>query len=356
MSPPRLPAPRLGPGRLALVVGGAAALALVAIAVAPLVGVVQDPGGARRLVWLDLGRALAGGPGNADAEILFLARLPRVLAAALAGAGLAAAGAAFQALLRNPLAEPYTVGVASGASLGAVVAIRLGVTTLVGASGATVGAFLGALGAILVVWRLARVGSALPPATLLIAGVTLAVICSSAIMLLQSTASFTEAYRIVRWMLGGLDWIRYPDVVRCAIVVGAGLGVLVVLARDLNALAAGAESAASVGVDADRVTLIGYVAACLVVGAIIAVAGPIGFVGLVVPHAVRAIVGPDHRALLPASIFAGAAFVVACDTIARLVLAPAQLPVGVVTALLGGPFFLWLLVHEKSRARLWGRS
>ena len=348
-------APHLTRARLTAVFLGSLALLGFALVLAPLLGVEADGHGGRHFVWLDLSRALAGGRGNSDAEIFFLARLPRVLAGAVAGAGLAAAGTAFQALLRNPLAEPFTLGVSQGATLGAVLAIRIGLGTVLGGSVVPALAFVGALISVLVVWRLARVGGTLPSATLLLAGITLGVICSSATMVLQYTASFGEAYRILRWMMGGLDWIRYGDLAAAAIAVGIGLLVLLVHARDLNALAAGPDAAASVGVNVDRTMLLGHGAASLMVGAVIAVAGPIGFVGLLVPHALRALVGPDHRALLPAAALCGAAFVVLCDTLARLVLAPnAQFPVGVVTALLGGPFFLSLLVREKGRGRLWG--
>ncbi len=348
-------AAHLTPARLAVVLGGSLVLLAVALIVAPLLGVEADAQGHRHFVWLDLVRAFEGGRGNADAEIFFLARLPRVLAGAVAGAGLAAAGVAFQALLRNPLAEPFTLGVSQGATLGAVLAIRLGLAATLGGSAVPAMAFVGALAAVFTVWHLARVGGTLPSATLLLAGITLGVICSSATMVLQYTASFGEAYRIVRWMMGGLDWIQYGDLTAAAIAVGVGLLVLFAHARDLNALAAGPDAAASVGVNVDRTMLLGHGAASLMVGAVIAVAGPIGFVGLLVPHALRAIVGPDHRALLPAAVLCGAAFVVICDTVARLALAPvAQFPVGVVTALIGGPFFLSLLVREKGRGRLWG--
>ena len=341
---------RLTAARLALTVGGAFALLLIVVALAPLIGLAPDGAGGQRLVLLDLGHALAGGRGNADAEIFLLARLPRALAGALAGAGLAAAGVAYQALLRNPLAEPYTLGVSSGASLGAVIAIRLGAATWLGSSGIALAAFAGALLAATLIGRLARVGRALPAATLLLAGVTLALLCSAASALVQYTASFTEAYRIVRWMMGGLDWILYPDLARSAVAVALGIGVLLYHARELNALATGRESAASIGVDPDRVTRIVFFAASLVVAAVISVAGPIGFVGLIAPHAVRAIAGADHRVLLPAAIAFGGAFVVVCDTLARLVLAPAQLPVGIITALIGAPFFLALLAREKGRS------
>ena len=343
---------RLTRARLAAALVGGALVAAAVVLLAPLVG--SAPDGSGRLSVLDVRQLFAPTPGDRTAEIFFLARLPRALAGAIAGAGLAAAGAAFQALLRNPLAEPYTLGVSSGASLGAVIAIRVGLAATWGSSGIALLSFAGAALAVLLVWRLARVGASLPPATLLLAGVTLAFVCSAASMLVQYTASFTENYRIVRWMMGGLDWIPYRDLARAAAIIAIGLAALLVRARDLNALAAGADAAASVGVDADRAMAVTYAAASLIVGAVIAVAGPIGFVGLVVPHALRALVGPDHRVLIPLSMLGGAAFVVACDTVARLVLAPAQLPVGVVTALVGGPFFLALLVREKGRARLWG--
>jgi ABC-type Fe3+-siderophore transport system permease subunit len=341
---------RLTPARLAAVLGGTLLFAVVATAIAVVVG-VQDG----HFALLDLPRALRGGPGaEREAQILFLSRLPRALAGAVAGAGLAAAGVSFQALLRNPLAEPYTLGVSSGAALGAVVAIRLGLDAALGVSAVPLLAFAGALAAVAVVWRLARVGGSRPPATLLLAGITLAFVCSAATMLVQYTASFSESYRIVRWMMGGLDWIPTADLVRSGVVVALGLAALLYLARDMNALAAGTEAAASVGVRVERAVGLGYVAASLVVGAVIAFAGPIGFVGIIVPHALRALVGPDHRALLPASILGGAGFVVLADAVARTIISPEQLPVGVVTALIGGPFFLFLLVGEKGRSRLWG--
>ena len=345
----RLTAPRL------VATLACALLFLVAALIIGLVVGVHTTGGSRRLELLDLARALSGGPGaEREAQVFFLSRLPRALAGAVAGAGLAAAGVTFQALLRNPLAEPFTLGVSSGAALGAVIAISLGLDAALGASAVPFMAFAGSLASVALVWRLARVGSARPPATLLLAGITLAFVCSAATMLVQYTATFSESYRIVRWMMGGLDWIPGADLARSAVVVGAGLGALLLLSRDLNALAAGAEAAASVGVHVERTVGVGYVSASLVVGAVIAFAGPIGFVGIIVPHALRALIGPDHRALLPASILVGAGFVVLADTVARTVIAPEQLPVGVVTALVGGPFFLFLLMSEKGRSRLWG--
>jgi iron complex transport system permease protein len=345
---------RLTPGRLAAVLAGTAVLLVAAAAFALLFGVDSSAGG-RRIELLDPRLLLGAGPeAERAAQIFWLARLPRAAAGAIAGAGLAASGVAFQAVLRNPLAEPFTLGVSSGAALGAVIAIRLGLESTLGPSAVPLLAFGGSIATVALVWRLARVGSSRPPATLLLAGITLAFVCSAASMLVQVTASFSESYRIVRWMMGGLDWIPARDLGASGAVVAVGVAGLLLFARDFNALAAGAEAAASVGVRVDLAVGVAYLASSLVVGAVIAFAGPIGFVGIIVPHALRAVVGPDHRALLPAAILGGAAFVLLSDTAARTVFAPEQLPVGVVTALVGGPFFLGLLVTEKGRSRLWG--
>ena len=332
---------------------GAGLVTLIVLALCPLVGV--DMG--RNFAILDLGEVLAGATGapTPDGQIFFLARLPRVLAAAIVGAGLAGAGCAFQAVLRNPLAEPYTLGISSGSALAAVIAIRLGLdTTFLGSSAIGMAALLGSLFTVYVVWRLGRVGSALPPATLLLGGITIATFCAAATMLIQYTSDLAEIGRIVRWMMGGLDWIRYSELLATSLLIGVGIIVLLVLARDFNALSAGADAAASVGINPSRSMTIAFVTASLIVGAAIAIAGPIGFIGLIVPHAMRGIVGPDHRILVPTSMMAGAAMLAVCDTVARTVLFPAQLPVGVVTALIGGPFFLYLLVREKNHGRLWG--
>jgi len=336
--------------RLGLIVGAAFACAAAAVLLCPLVGVDTSHGWSLSFMSpVDLF-------GDGIDHLVFVRdRLPRALAAAVVGAGLAAAGCTFQAVLRNPLAEPFTLGISSGASLAAVVAIRFGAgATFAGESAIGVAALAGAAATVVLVWRLARVGGAHPPATLLLAGITIAMVCSAASLLLQYTANYTEVYRIVRWMMGGLDWIGYGTLSKSAVLIGVGVLCILGLARDLNALAAGSDAAASVGVDARRSMRLAFASSSLVVGAGIAIAGPIGFIGLMVPHALRAIVGPDHRALLPASALVGAAALVICDTVARIAIAPAQLPVGVVTALLGGPFFLYLLVSEKSRGRLWG--
>lgn len=290
-----------------------------------------------------------------EAKIFWRLRLPRILGAALVGAGLAGAGCAFQATLRNPLAEPYTLGVSSGAALFAVLAIRLGLDqSLLGASGVGLAALLGALITVYLVWRIAAMGDHLPPATLLLAGITVAMFCGAMTMVVQYTAEVGEVYRMVRWMMGGLDGVLWRPLHFAAPGVIVGLLLLLYLARDFNALAAGADAAASLGTNAKRTVTLAFAASALLVGAGIAVAGPIGFVGLIVPHIMRALVGADHRILIPVSAIAGAGSLVLCDLLARSLLYPAELPVGVLTALFGGPFFLALLLREKSRGGLWG--
>jgi iron complex transport system permease protein len=237
-----------------------------------------------------------------------------------------------------------------------VIAIRLGIEGALGGAGVSAAALLGAVLTLLVVWQLARVGHHLPPATLVLAGVTLSMFCSAASVLIQYTSDFTEVSRMLRWMMGGLDSIVLESVGRATLPILGGLAVLCAYARSLNALAAGPEVAASLGVPVARTQVVVFAVASLLVGAAIAVAGPIGFIGLIVPHALRAVLGPDHRLLIPASVLGGGMLLTICDTLARTITAPAPLPTGAVTAVLGGPFFVLILIGQKRRAALWGRG
>jgi iron complex transport system permease protein len=334
--------------RLFGLVMGLALLAAALSALAVMLGVDVDRAG-RHFTWLDLG-ALDGG--GATPQILWL-RLTRVSAGLLVGAALGGAGCALQALLRNPLAEPFTLGISSGSALFAVIAIRIGLDRWLGDLGIASAALLGAMLAMALVWQLARAGGMLPPATLVLAGVTVSMFCSAASLLVQATADFTEISRMLRWMMGGLDGRRLTVIEGSAAPIALGLAVLWWQARQLNALAAGEEAAASVGVAVGRTHAVVFAVTSLLVGVSISLAGPLGFVGLIVPHALRAVVGADHRALLPASMLGGGALVVACDLLARLAIAPAQLPTGAVTALLGGPFFVLILVLHRRSAGLW---
>jgi iron complex transport system permease protein len=341
---------RLTGRRLAVALAACLAACAAVALLAPLVGVTTGRGG-RALELLGPAAFAQDDPAHA---ILWV-RIPRVLAALLVGGALAGAGCALQALLRNPLAEPFTLGISSGSALAAVLAIRLGAEGAFGGAGVGGAALVGAALTLLVIWQLARVGRQLPPATLVLAGVTMSMFCSAWTVLIQQLTDFAEVSKMLRWMMGGLDSMRLPTVQYAALPILGGLAVLLAYGRELNALAAGSESAASVGVAVARTQTVIFVVSSLLVGSAIAVAGPIGFIGLVVPHALRALVGPDHRLLMPASILGGAIVLTLCDTLARTVMAPAQLPTGAVTAVLGVPFFVFILVGHKRRAALWGR-
>lgn len=287
-----------------------------------------------------------------DREIFFVARLPRILFGALAGGALAVAGVLFQAILRNSLATPFTLGISTGSSFGAVVAIFLGFGVVVfGIPFVSIAAFIGALLTIALVFFIARTGTALPTFTLLLAGVVLNFIFGALIMFIHYASNFHQGYMMTRWMMGALDTADGNIVLRTAPFVLACFLVLTWVAPQLNPLAGGEEWAASRGVDVRRLKMLSYFLGSLLTGAITAFAGPIGFVDLIVPHTIRLIAGPDHRILIPASFFLGSAFLVLCDTAARTIFAPTEIPVGVITALLGGPFFIVLL--KRKRGELW---
>jgi len=314
-------------------------LVVAVVSIAPLIGSTS----------IDYARAFAGQ--SPDAEILFRARLPRVLLAMLVGGGLAIAGVLFQALVRDALADPYVLGVASGASLGAVIAICFGLREIAGISAIWVAASLGAATVLALVIAIASHGRRMSSFTLLLAGVTINSICTAMMLFLQSIADFGRSFVVVRWLMGGIDPVSYSTVGWLAVLVlGVGLFVFA-RARDWNLLAVGEEWAAARGVSAGRLMLFGFLAGSLITGSVTALTGPIAFLGLIVPHAVRLVIGADHRVLIPASFLAGAAFLVVCDTMARTIMAPTEIPVGVITAALGGPFFIWLL--RSKRRSLW---
>jgi iron complex transport system permease protein len=281
-----------------------------------------------------------------DGVILWHIRVPRVLAACIAGAALALGGAAFQALFRNPLAAPFTLGVASGAAFGVALATRLGlVAIVVGVPTSTLAALAGALLAVATVWGLARLRPQFSTSVLLLAGVAMSFFFSSLILFLQYSASLGNAYRIVRWLMGGLAAVDLAAAVSMIPFVLVGAAIVAWHTRELDLMATGAEIAASRGVAVVRTRKLVFVATSLMVGGVVAVCGPIGFVGLMAPHICRLVVGAEHRYLLPAACVFGGAFLAVCDTLARTLIAPAELPVGVITSFLGGPFFLWLLLR-----------
>jgi iron complex transport system permease protein len=326
----------LTPARIA---GVLAALALGLGATLAL-GIAAGPSGlALREVW----DALRGGGGDVARDIVLRVRLPRLLLAAGVGASLATAGAAFQALLRNPLADPFILGVSGGAALGAILVIALGSALGLAASAAPPAAFAGAVAAVVLLLGAAGPRGRLEATRLLLIGVVLNALASAVIVFLASAAGLAEGSRIFLYLIGNLSDAQPALAGWIGAFLALGLAALLPLARALDALALGDDSAALLGFEPTRVKLALLVATSLLVGAAVSVAGLVGFVGLIVPHALRLVIGADHRLLLPASALAGASFLVLCDALARTVLGGPELPVGAITALLGGPLFLTLL-------------
>ncbi|MBS1871997.1 MAG: iron ABC transporter permease [Acidobacteria bacterium] len=329
----------MNPNRFWIALASSAGLLAIVAVSAPLIGSAH----------IDYARAWAGQ--SPDHEILFYVRLPRVLLALIAGGTLAVTGVLFQAILREPLAEPFTLGISSGSSLGAVLAICFGWTTIFGVPGTWVSAFIGAAGTLVLVLAIAFERRRVSSFTLLLAGVSINSIAMATILFLHNVATFSQSFAITRWLMGGLDAVEYPILAGLAAIIVPVVVALFWRARDWNLLAVGEEWASSRGVNATRMLVVGYIAGSLMTGSVTAFTGPIGFIGLIVPHALRIIFGADHRVLIPCSFLIGAAFLVVCDTVARTILSPTEVPVGVITAMLGGPFFIWLL--RSKRRSLW---
>ena len=329
----------------ALIVLGALLLAVAIVAL--FVGSAGLSAGA-------VARAVTGraDAGSVESVVTLGLRLPRILVALVAGGALAVAGVGFQGLTRNPLAEPSVLGISSGAAFGVVLAqiFGLGRSTLE-ALAVTAFAFGGALLAAAAVYLIARVPGGLSVQTLLLAGVIVGIFFGSAITVLISIVDFDRLGGVVHWLLGNLAPIPPGSLALFAGLAGAGVLVILRHARELNVLALGEESAAQLGVDAERLKRRIFLGAALLTGTVVAFAGPIGFVGLIVPHALRGVLGQDHRLLVPTAALAGGAFLLAADTVARNVVAPAELSVGVITAFCGAPFFVYLL-RTRYRAAL----
>jgi iron complex transport system permease protein len=286
--------------------------------------------------------------------VFFGLRVPRVAMALLSGAALSAAGVAFQALLRNPLADPFTLGVAGGSSLGAVTVLLFFPAWAVHSGAVPAAAFLGALLSVGMVYALARLirtpsgsGAApLHPMMLLLSGITVNYFLSALLLVCYYLVDFTRSLSILRWILGGLDAIDPSDIATAFWPVLLSLLALAALAPSMNLLSAGEDLARSKGVDVRRTGLWVFLAGSLLTSSVTAFTGPIGFIGLMIPNLLRRVMGYDHRWLLPASALLGGAFLAIADTAARTLFAPAELPVGAITALLGGPFFLLVLFRR----------
>lgn len=279
---------------------------------------------------------------TANRDILFLRSL-RVLAAIMVGSGLAVSGIALQAVLRNPLAEPYLLGTSSGAGLGAVIATVLGL----GAVYLPLSAFVGALATVIVVYVIAREGGKIPVQSLILSGVIASLALSGIIVFLVSTSSNEAMHGLMWWLWGSLEIYDIRLLLAVSVIVVISTGAIYVLSQDLNAISIGEEEASHLGVNTEAVKKILLCLTSLVSASLVCVSGIIGFVGLIIPHALRFAVGPNHRILIPCACLGGAAFMIICDTIARTVMAPIEIPIGVITAILGAPIFIILLKTAK---------
>ncbi|MFH1614375.1 MAG: iron ABC transporter permease [Planctomycetota bacterium] len=291
-----------------------------------------------------------GAEPNPDYEIFVHFRLPRILLAAIVGASLASAGVVLQAILRNPLADPYILGISSGAALGAIIALLCGMSwTLWGRSPVAVFAFIGAIGAVWLVWAIGSLAGRGRPTGLLLAGVVVNAFFSAVIMFLVSIARSSQVHSTIFWLMGNMQQEEFFVLWLGATLTGLGIIILMRICPQLNALSFGDADAQNLGVTIFAVRLIAFAVAAFITAIAVSLSGLVGFVGLIVPHGARLVFGPDHRQLLPLSAIVGATFLVLADTLARIVAAPAQLPVGVVTAVIGGPFFLILLVKHSRK-------
>ena len=312
---------------------------LIIITLAPFMGMER----------ISFGTVFKPEQGNIKTEIFWKIRIPRILTAFCAGAVLAISGMTFQALFRNPLATPFTLGVSSGAAFGAAVYVKFGfLFSFLGLSGQSLSSFAGALIAIFIVYGLTQVKKGFSTATMLLAGVAVSFFFMSFILFIQYLSDFTHSFRILRWLMGGFELVGYRPVATILPFVAIGGTIVLVLTRELNLMLLGEDIALSRGVDVNRIKTLLFFATSLMVGGVVSVTGPIGFVGMMAPHICRLLIGHDHQYLTPATFMFGGVFLVICDTLSRTIIAPAEIPVGVITALLGGPFFLWLLLSGSS--------
>lgn len=280
--------------------------------------------------------------------IFFKIRIPRILMASIAGGTLAIAGAGLQALFRNPLASPFTLGVSGGASLGALLAIRIGLAkSILGFSAVSGFSFLFSILTILFVYYISKLRGVVATGRLLLAGVVVNFFYSAVILFLQFFSDLTQPLQTMRWIMGSLDIVGFDTVWKSLLLVIPSSLILLSMTKDMNVFSLGDDVASSLGVNVDRMEKKIYFATSLAASAVISVTGPIGFVGLIIPHILRMILGVDNRIILPCSFLLGASFLTITDTVSRTVLSPIEVPVGIITASCGGIFFLWLLMRTK---------
>ncbi len=281
--------------------------------------------------------------------IIWSIRLPRVLLGVLVGSSLAIAGAAFQGMFKNPMADPFVIGISSGAALGATIAIILKASiSFLGMSSISLFAFIGALAAVFTVYNISRIKNKVPVTTLLLAGVAIGQFLTAIMSFLMVIFS-NDMAKIVYWTMGSLAGKGWSPLIRVSLPVIGSIILINFFARDLNIMLTGEDSAKSLGINVEKTKMYILILGTFMVAMVVSVSGIIGFVGLIIPHIVRIIIGPDHRVLLPASALVGAIFMIFADTIARTIISPVEIPVGIITALFGGPFFLYLLKKTKTQ-------
>lgn len=322
---------------------------ILALLFAASLGTVSIPAGDIAAIVLKRAFNLSIGAQWSDAQesIVWQLRLPRVFGAAIVGAALATAGVLFQGLLRNPMSDPYLLGTSGGAALAATAALLIPVSwATLGFTLVPLAAFIGALAAVLLVYNIARVGPRTPITTLLLAGFAISSMLSAVMSFLMLLNQNTLT-RVVLWTMGAISASGWDALVVVVPIILLGAIAAYAMANDLNAFLLGEEQAASLGVSVERQKFLAMMIGALLTGAAVAISGLVGFVGLIVPHVVRLILGPDHRLLVPASFLSGAIFLVLADLIARMILAPSELPLGIVTAFIGAPFFIYLLRRSK---------
>lgn len=338
---------RLILGALLVCLAGTAIFSMMVGTVGPI-----GPGEPDRVSFEDAFRVIFRLPGERPdyyERVFWDVRIPRVLLAGLVGAALACAGTAMQAVFRNPMADPFIVGVSTGASLGAVTASLMGLAgvAIIGSFISPAFAFATALVTVFIVYRLGTVSGKVYVDTLLLSGVAVAAFLGAIVSFMIYYAR-QEYHRLVFWLLGSLSLSTWPAVAVLFIVVVIGATVVFLFGRDLNALLLGEETAHNLGTDPERLKTDMLVAAAVMTAAAVAFTGVIGFVGLIVPHMVRLVVGADHRMLVPSATVTGAIFLILADSAARTVVAPTELPVGIITAMCGGPFFIYLLRRSRT--------
>jgi iron complex transport system permease protein len=300
-----------------------------------------------RLVRMLIGLRTADGPADVSETIILQIRGPRILLAGFVGATLGLTGAVLQSLLRNPLAEPHLIGVSSGAALGVMIGSLWPLTGPGGLAATWMFAFMGGMTALVMLYRLSTVNGRIRPDTLVLAGVVLNGVLAAVIMFLTSYLDPGRVFGRVVWLMGSLGSVESTVLWITGPVLLAGTAWLCLQGRPLNLMTLGADTAQSLGLQPDRVIRASLVVSAFMIGLVVSLSGMIGFVGILTPHILRRLIGTDYRLLLPASALGGALFLIVADTVARVALAPTELPVGVVTALCGGPFFLWLLAQRR---------